>query len=529
MKKFLVLCFVFLLIPFLFAASIDTKEEYKQGETIIAKISANFVDPLQESSVVFYKDHTRVPFDFDTRKIGSYYFIKVSTEGKSIGNYSIKIQDIKYYSGTKIITGDILSNFTIISEAADFSVDPGFFLGTGSFSLTITNLLDADLSVDINPPNEISSVSSIDLIASETKTIDFTADTLDLDLSTTISLSSGGVSYNIPVYIYGNIPSPKCGDGVINLGEVCDGTNWSDIEGCEDFGFSSGLLECFAFGAHNECTFDTTGCFNESSNDPDCGNNFLETGEQCDGDIFGVIKTCKQFGFDAGKISCVDCNLDTSNCYNYEECEDDNDCDDGFKCNSDDKCEKISNYCKKDSECEDNEFCTDNDRCKDKECEEDDECHTDEECVDYICVPENRDCTKDSECDDTQTCENYKCVEEKECLKNSDCDTGFECKNYTCVDIETEKTCTELGGKVCAQDQTCNGDFDTVNNRICCYSTCGEETPSSSTGKTIGYVLIGILVVGLIFVYFKFKRTKRKDPDLFEIGNSPRVKDNLLR
>jgi cysteine-rich repeat protein len=85
-----------------------------------------------------------------------------------------------------------------------------------------------------------------------------------------------------------------------------------------------------------------------------CGDNSVNVvGEECDGsDLQG--KTCFDFGFDAGKLSCENCLYDTSNCYDFEcgnsilegleECDDGN-LIDGDGCSSDCKIEIIKQKC----------------------------------------------------------------------------------------------------------------------------------------------------------------------------------------
>jgi hypothetical protein len=97
------------------------------------------------------------------------------------------------------------------------------------------------------------------------------------------------------------VPAVRCGDGVAQGTEACDGT---DLDGasCADLG-EAGELRCTA-----TCTLDRSGCRSL------CGNGILDPGEVCDGsELDGA--TCGDLGFQAGTLACgSDCELDTSDC-----------------------------------------------------------------------------------------------------------------------------------------------------------------------------------------------------------------------
>lgn len=90
---------------------------------------------------------------------------------------------------------------------------------------------------------------------------------------------------------------PKCGDGVLDEGEQCDGSNVAE-QTCLTLGFEAGQLTCAA-----DCTFAKSLCTKR------CGNGQIDPGEVCDGDA-GVGR-CSTWGTNG----CSDtCQPDTSNC-----------------------------------------------------------------------------------------------------------------------------------------------------------------------------------------------------------------------
>jgi len=95
-----------------------------------------------------------------------------------------------------------------------------------------------------------------------------------------------------------------CGNGAIDEGEECDGTNLGGAT-CESLGLGTGSLACT--GA---CSYDTTGCIAT-----DCGNGTIDTGEECDGTELGGA-TCEGEGYPlGGTLECTPgCTLDLSGC-----------------------------------------------------------------------------------------------------------------------------------------------------------------------------------------------------------------------
>ena len=113
-----------------------------------------------------------------------------------------------------------------------------------------------------------------------------------------------------------------CGDGMIAGNEVCDGTNLGS-NSCLSLGYNGGgILEC-----NLVCTgFFKEGCFAEK-----CGNGVIDDGEECDGDST-VDATCSEFEKYVGIVTCnSNCTLNGDDCsgecgdgildIGFEECE----------------------------------------------------------------------------------------------------------------------------------------------------------------------------------------------------------------
>jgi len=97
--------------------------------------------------------------------------------------------------------------------------------------------------------------------------------------------------------------SAVCGNEVLETGEDCDGSDLG-AETCVSLGFVYGTLACSP-----SCTFDTSACSN-------CGNGVVDAGEDCDGADLGG-QTCQDLGFVGGALACSGaCTFDTSSCSN---------------------------------------------------------------------------------------------------------------------------------------------------------------------------------------------------------------------
>jgi len=99
---------------------------------------------------------------------------------------------------------------------------------------------------------------------------------------------------------------PVCGDDVVDTGEECDGANL-DGETCVSQGCSGGTLAC-----DGTCGFDLTGCTDCTG--PVCGDDVVDTGEECDGaNLDG--ETCVSQGCSGGTLACDGaCGFDLSGC-----------------------------------------------------------------------------------------------------------------------------------------------------------------------------------------------------------------------
>ncbi len=200
------------------AIEIEMNPEFSQGETLIAKISGNFVDALSASNILFYRDHVRIPMVFNVSKITDDYYLYALLSGKTAGNYSLQIKGVRYYRANKIISDDLIKNFTISGQLADFYVSPGFLKTKKDFSIEIVNLKDNNMNVEITENSSSSgtgffeslfgaggSSQAAEVPPGETRKVNFGFENLTENMNESaisiISLKSENTSYFVPVYL----------------------------------------------------------------------------------------------------------------------------------------------------------------------------------------------------------------------------------------------------------------------------------------------------------------------------------------
>lgn len=92
----------------------------------------------------------------------------------------------------------------------------------------------------------------------------------------------------------GGDPGPDCGNGVIDVGEQCDGVELNG-QTCANFFHAAGEVVC-----NTNCMFDSSDCHT-------CGNGNLEGAEVCDGANHDM-ETCVTLMHDGGTLACAgDC------------------------------------------------------------------------------------------------------------------------------------------------------------------------------------------------------------------------------
>jgi len=135
-----------------FALSTNLKSVYSPGETIIAEISGNILEPINNARIEFLRGHISIPLDFDLKKLENKYFLWASSP-LTEENYTLKIKDIVTTIMGKIEITDLVQNFSVLGNLTDYSIKPGIISIDKDFSIEIQSNEDQQKSITLDFPS----------------------------------------------------------------------------------------------------------------------------------------------------------------------------------------------------------------------------------------------------------------------------------------------------------------------------------------------------------------------------------------
>ena len=216
MKKVLIfLALALLVFPIISAVDVELKPVYTQGETLVAKISGNFVDQPTTNNIAFYRGHVKIPMVFGLEKIEDDFYVYALLLDKSEGEYSLRIDGVKYYRATEIVEEEIIQNFSISGQISAFSVNPGFIVTGEDFSVNIKNLQDSKIIVSIESSLGIFGSSVVELKTGEEKNIAF--EILNQEILEEITFTFENSSFIFRLFNSSKISIPGLGKGELEL------------------------------------------------------------------------------------------------------------------------------------------------------------------------------------------------------------------------------------------------------------------------------------------------------------------------
>ncbi|MGD9275630.1 MAG: hypothetical protein PVJ67_00495 [Candidatus Pacearchaeota archaeon] len=193
-RSVIILLITLLLIQTALAVEFDIKDSFNSGETMIARVSGNFVDSVLAENVFFYRGHVRISVEYDVTQINDEFYIYALLD-KPENNYSIAIEGVRYMKGKDMIDDDIIKNFIVANKTADFSVKPGFVVTSEDFSIEVQNLLDEKITVSTNYE------TSAELKSGEIEKLNFDVGDFNDSLNI-LEVYTTGLKYDIPVYVF---------------------------------------------------------------------------------------------------------------------------------------------------------------------------------------------------------------------------------------------------------------------------------------------------------------------------------------
>lgn len=198
MKKIILVLFLVSLISLSSALEFNVSESYSQGQTIILKVSGSFPSGITSDQVVFYRGSVKIPMDYGISKLGDEYYLYALLVDKSPGNYSMVVEDLKYQEGSKIVTNDVVKNFTITEDLVDFYVSPGYLISDTALSFKLQNLKDSQIEIDWKFLDKSGSES---VKSGQIKDVKIPLTPSNESKREFLSLSSENTEYEVPVYV----------------------------------------------------------------------------------------------------------------------------------------------------------------------------------------------------------------------------------------------------------------------------------------------------------------------------------------
>ncbi|MBI2124575.1 hypothetical protein HYT92_02175, partial [Candidatus Pacearchaeota archaeon] len=176
-----------------------SRQSYNSGETLMARLEANFSSSLSPQDVFFYRGHVLVNMVYDAVLAGNIFYIYAVPD--TARNYTLVIKNVKYKENGMAKEADVSKNFTVLEEKAEFSVNPGFILASegSEFSIRLANKKDNFTEIKAGFQG---AQQTIILPPLDSRTAVFTANNIDEFAELSLSLQGEKTSYSLPVLAY---------------------------------------------------------------------------------------------------------------------------------------------------------------------------------------------------------------------------------------------------------------------------------------------------------------------------------------
>jgi hypothetical protein len=256
-KLLLILLLVFFLINVSAEIVVELKESYSPRETIIASVDGDVLSTISSSQINLKRDgHIDVAFEHGIIKINGRYYLWLNAPTLT-GNYSLVLKNVVTTVNGFVQQIEYRRNLIVSGENINFSIKPGVVVTSSYFEI--------DAFVYDSKVNEV------EVSFPETRTVSLNPGKNKIGFSISNVKGSEFVmikigEYMVPALIFGedvakgnqseqdNSTINNCGDGFLDPKEDCDGSNLND-KSCSNMGFYSGSLGCAS-----NCVFDVAKC-----------------------------------------------------------------------------------------------------------------------------------------------------------------------------------------------------------------------------------------------------------------------------
>ena len=151
------------LLPLAIGISVDVKPVYQPGETLIAEIKGNIIEPISSEDVRLIKEGTNNPvgFEYDIKRLGDSYFIwGTLPSNPQTTNYTLIIDDISTTSNGVPNKTSIKQKIIINGSIIPYSIKPGFVIAENEFTLNFFLNGDSSQAIQTDFPHAESLVLS---------------------------------------------------------------------------------------------------------------------------------------------------------------------------------------------------------------------------------------------------------------------------------------------------------------------------------------------------------------------------------
>jgi hypothetical protein len=135
------------------AISTSMKETYEPGETIIAEVYGNILEPIKPENVIFKRGHVAIALEYGINKLGERTFIwAISPEAGN--NYTLEIKNIATSVLGKAQTISYEKNFSVAGNITDYSIKPGIVYANADFKIVAQLNRDENIAIKVDFPYE---------------------------------------------------------------------------------------------------------------------------------------------------------------------------------------------------------------------------------------------------------------------------------------------------------------------------------------------------------------------------------------